>query len=272
MLRALVLGAVQGLTEFIPVSSSGHLILVPYVLGWSDNLGTDVAFQVAIHLGTLVALFAYFHRELWAVVLGAIRTATGRADHDDRAATRLMAMLGVGTIPAVLVGLTLKDPLERTFEDIPWNGVLLASNAVLLVTADVVYRRRPQGRREVDEVRWIDALLIGSFQALAILPAISRSGATIFAGVAGGLSREAAGRFSFLLAVPAIIGAAVLLLPDLEPGTPIAWVVGAALVAAITSLAAIAFLLRYLRSRPLGPFAVYCVLGAALVLLIWAVR
>ena len=121
-------------------------------------------------------------------------------------------------------------------------------------------------------MRWTDALLIGSFQAFAILPAISRSGATIFAGVAGGLSRQAAGRFSFLLAVPAIIGAAVLLLPDLEAGTPVAWVVGAAVVAAVTSLAAIAFLLRYLRSRPLLPFAVYCVLAAALVLVIWAVR
>ena len=272
MLRALVLGAVQGLTEFIPVSSSGHLILVPFVLGWGDNLGTDVAFQVAIHLGTLVALIAYFRRELWAIVRGVIRTAGGRADLDDRAATRLMAMLAVGTIPAVLVGLTLKEPLERTFEDIPWNGVFLASNAVLLVVADAVYRRRPEARRGVDEVRWTDAILIGSFQALAILPAISRSGATIFAGIAGGLSREASGRFSFLLAVPAILGAAVLLLPDLGGGTPIGWVVGAAVVAAVTSLAAIAFLLRYLRSRPLLPFAVYCVLGAALVLVVWALR
>ena len=272
MFRALVLGAVQGLTEFIPVSSSGHLILVPYVLGWGDNLGTDVAFQVAIHLGTLVALFAYFRRELWAIVRGVIRTAAGRADRDDRAATRLTAMLAVGMIPAVVVGLTLKEPLERTFENIPWNAVFLASNAVLLVVADLLYRRRPQDRREVDEVRWTDALLIGSFQAFAILPAISRSGATIFAGVAGGLSREAAGRFSFLLAVPAIIGAAILLLPDLEAGTPVAWVVGAAVVAVVTSLAAIAFLLRYLRSRPLVPFAVYCVLAAALVLAIWIVR
>jgi undecaprenyl-diphosphatase len=272
MLRALVLGAVQGLTEFIPISSSGHLILVPYVLGWGDNLGTDVAFQVAIHLGTLVALIGYFRRELWAIIRGVSRTATGQANRDDRAAARLMAMLAVGTIPAVLVGLTLKEPLERTFEDIPWNGVFLASNAVLLVVADVLYRRRPKDRREVDEVRWTDALLIGSFQAFAILPAISRSGATIFAGVVGGLSREAAGRFSFLLAIPALLGAAILLLPDLGGGTPIAWVVGAALVAAITSLAAIAFLLRYLRSRPLVPFAVYCVLAGALVLAIWAIR
>lgn len=251
------------MTEFIPVSSSGHLVLVPFVLGWGDALSSDVAFDVAVHLGTLLAVVAYFWRDLWGILRGLVRVAAGRAAEDDRRSARLAALLAVGSIPAVVVGFTLENPLSEVFEHPPAVAALLLGTAALLLAADWLYRKRPDGRRGVDGVGWKDALVIGTFQALAILPGISRSGSTIAAGVARGLTREAAARFSFLLGLPAIVGAAVLLLPDLEPGIPLGWVIWAAVVAAVTGLAAIAFLLRFLRTRPLRPFAYYCVAAAA---------
>ncbi|MBI4259474.1 MAG: undecaprenyl-diphosphate phosphatase [Actinobacteria bacterium] len=263
MLRALVLGAVQGLTEFIPISSSGHLVLVPFVLGWGDSVGQDVAFDVAVHLGTLLAVLVYFRADLWSILRGLVRVAGGRGGDEDRTAARLAAMLAVGSIPAAVVGITLEGPLSEVFEHPPAVAGLLVGTAALLLLGDRLHRRKPHGRREVSEVGWSDALVIGALQALSILPGISRSGATIVAGIARGLTREAAARFSFLLGLPAIAGAAVVLLPDLHRGIPLAWVVWAALVAAATGLAAIAFLLRYLRTRPLFPFAYYCLVAAS---------
>jgi undecaprenyl-diphosphatase len=263
MLHALILGAVQGLTEFIPVSSSGHLVMVPYVLGWEDSLGTDVTFQVAIHLGTLLAIIVYFWPDLWGMVRGVTRIASGRGTETDRGSARLAAMLVVGSVPAAAIGFFLKDPLSETFEHpehVPWQLLL---SAALLIGADAMYRRRSAGRRDVETVGWQDALVIGAFQALAIVPGISRSGSTIAAGVARGLTRDAAARFSFLLGLPAIAGAAALLLPEWERSIPISWILWATVVAAVTGLAAIAFLVRFLKTRPLRPFAYYCVIAAA---------
>ncbi len=267
MFEALLLGAVQGLTEFVPVSSSGHLVLVPFVLNW-DIPG--LAFDVAVHLGTAVAVVVYFHRELVAVVAGAARTATRRASDEDRAMARLAVLLGVATVPAAVVGLLFEDAFAEAFSTPPLVAVLLLGTAGLLVLGEFAHDRRdPAARRGLDDVRLTDALVVGAMQALAILPGISRSGATITGGLVRGVSRDAAARFSFLLGLPAFVGAGILKVPDLPPGTDVAAVAGATAVAAVTGVAAIAFLLRFVRTRSLRPFAAYCVFASVIALGYW---
>jgi undecaprenyl-diphosphatase len=261
LLRAIVLGGVQGLTEFVPVSSSAHLVLVPFLLEWPVP---SLAFDVAIHLGTLVALVAYFWRDLWEIAVGIVRRATGRGDDRDRARARLAGLLVVGSIPAGLAGLLLKDFFEALFERPGFVAGELLVTAALLLVGEAAYVRIRRHRRDVDHITVVDALTMGALQALAISPGISRSGATITGGLFRGLTREAAARFSFLLSIPAILGAAVVAVPDLPPGTDWGPVLAATAVAGVTGFAAIAFLLHYLRTRTMVPFAVYCVALSAL--------
>lgn len=270
MLQAIVLGAAQGLTEFVPVSSTAHLVLLPYLLRWPIP---SLAFDVAIHLGTLVALLVYFGADLARMVAGAVRTAIGRGDDHDRLQGRLVLLLAIGTVPVGVAGIVLRDFFERLFERPAVTAGCLLVTAALIVSGEAVYRRRPpERRRDVDAAGWWDAVVMGLFQALAITPGISRSGATIVGGLFRGLARDAAARFSFLLSIPAIVGAAVVALPDVPPGTDWGPTIAAAGVAAITGFAAIAFLLRYLRTRTMLPFAAYCVALSALSLTVAAVR
>ncbi|MEX0832252.1 MAG: undecaprenyl-diphosphate phosphatase [Actinomycetota bacterium] len=272
MFRALVLGAVQGLTEFIPVSSSAHLVLVPFILGWGTALGSDISFDVAVHLGTLLAVLVYFRSDLWAIVRGVARTLGGHGRDADREMARLGGFLAIGTIPAGIVGIVLEKQVEGLFESPGIAAAMLLVTAALLTGAELLYRRKPSGRREVDGVGLRDTIAIGVMQAVAIVPGISRSGATIAAGIGTGLTREAAARFSFLLAIPAIAGAAIVSLPDLSPTIPVSRVVGAAVMAFISGIASIAFLLRFLRSRPMIPLAIYCVAASIVGLVAVAVR
>jgi undecaprenyl-diphosphatase len=262
MFRAIVLGAVQGLTEFVPVSSSAHLVLVPFLLGWTVP---SLAFDVAVHIGTLVALIVYFWRDLWEMAVGVVRSAVGGGEERDRDRARLAGLLLVGSIPAALAGLLLESFFERLFERPGFVAGELLATAALLLAGEAVYARpRPERRREIDRITVIDALTMGVLQAVAISPGISRSGATITGGLFRGLSREAAARFSFLLSIPAIAGAAVVAVPDLPPGTDWGSVLAATAVAGVSGFAAIAFLLHYLRTRTMRPFAVYCVALSAL--------
>jgi undecaprenyl-diphosphatase len=275
MLQALVLGAFQGLTEFVPVSSSAHLVLVPFLLRWPIP---DLAFDVAVHLGTAVALLVYFARDLAAIVAGAVRTAAGRGNTDDRANVRLLGLLAVGSVPAAIAGLLLEQTFEELFtgreavDDVgaPVTAGFLLVTAVLLWAAEAVYARRGGEGRGVSDVTVVDAVVIGVLQAVAIAPGVSRSGATISAGVFRGLTREAAARFSFLLSLPAILGAALVALPDLPRGADLGPLLAAAAAAAVVGFAAVAFLLRYLRTKTMRPFAVYCVALAAVALAFWS--
>ncbi|HZA26647.1 MAG TPA: undecaprenyl-diphosphate phosphatase [Actinomycetota bacterium] len=262
MFRALVLGAVQGLTEFVPVSSSAHLVLVPFMLGWPIP---GLAFDVAVHLGTALAVLVYFRRELGAIVVGAIRAASGRGDERDREMGRLAVLLAVASVPSGLAGLLLGDFFEELFKEPETVALLLLGTAALLFVGEAMYGRRPSGeRRGLRGIGLGDALVVGLLQAVAITPGISRSGATISAGLVRGLSRDAAARFSFLLGLPAILGAGLVEVPDLPPGADTATILGAAAVAAVIGFLSIAFLLRYLRTRDTRPFAYYCVLFSAL--------
>ena len=275
MFRAAVLGLVQGLTEFIPVSSSGHLILVPFLLRWPIP---DLSFDVAVHLGTALGVILYFARDLAGILAGTVRWAVRRGAEEDRANARLLGLLAIGSVPAGLAGLLLEGLFEELFTDTervddigaPVVALFLLGTAAFLWLAERVHARRGDGGRELRDVGVVDALVVGFFQAFAIAPGLSRSGSTIGAGVFRGLRRDAAARFSFLLSIPAILGAAVIALPDIPPGTDLGPMLVGAAVAAVTGFAAVTFLLRYLRSRTMRPFAVYCVALAAISLAYWS--
>ena len=256
VLQALVLGAVQGLTEFVPISSSGHLVLVPESLGWSSP---GLAFDVLLHVASLLALLVYFSGDLIDLVRGSLAGDSG--------ARRLVGLLALGTVPAAVAGVVLADYFEESFEDAGAAAVQLVITAVILVAAEQALtwheRRRAEtgGRlRTMDDLRAPDAAVIGVAQAVSILPGISRSGSTIAAGLGLAVKREDSARFAFLLAIPALFGAALVKIPDLGAsslglGAGIAGFVASLL----TSYGAIAILIRYLKTRSLYPFAGYCV-------------
>ncbi len=279
----------QGATEFLPVSSSGHLVLVPWLLGWHSP---GLAFDAVVHWGTALAVIVYFWRE-WVALVRAAGLSLGRLvlragkggrrqllhllEHaltgGEGSSRALLAwLILLGTVPGVLVGYFLEDFFEGMF------ARPTAAAGFLLVTAALLTTSERMGRRErsLDDLGWLDALIVGVGQALAILPGISRSGATIAAGLARGMKREPAAHFSFLLATPIILGAGLLKVVELgrmgglvtEAPVLIAGFVAAALV----GLGCIHFLLRYLQRRRLYPFAVYCALVGVLSLFVSAVR
>jgi undecaprenyl-diphosphatase len=267
MFRALVLGAVQGLTEFVPVSSSAHLVLVPFLLGWPIP---GLAFDVAVHLGTALALLVYFRREVIGIIAGSVRTLAGRGDEADRHMGRLAVLLAIGSLPSAAAGLLLGRFFENLFARPATVAILLLGTAALLLVAEAAYGRRPANRRRgLHGVTLMDAVTVGVLQAVAIAPGISRSGATISAGVVRGLSRDAAARFSLLLGLPAILGAGLLEVPNLPPAADTGTVIAAAGMAALVGFLSIGFLLRHLRTRDTRPFAYYCVLLSAVGLGYW---
>lgn len=250
--QAVVLGVVQGLSEFLPISSKTHLIVVPALLGWTQP---DLASVVFLHLGTLVALLAYFARDLWQIAADAARGGEGR---------RTVALLAVASMPAAVAGLLLESTVERLVARPRLAAAALLVTAVLLVCAEwlagAVGRRMAKPVRE--RVGYTDALGMGAAQAVALLPGISRSGSTMGAGIALGVSREAAARFSFLMAIAAIAGANVLEFrhfSDLQ--TPGVAVAGFA-ASLVSGYGAVWGLLRYVRSHTFLPFAAYCALFA----------
>ena len=262
LFQAIVIGIVQGLTEFLPVSASAHLILVPRVLGWNDAFILSPTFDVTLHLGTLVALVAYFWRDLWRYLLAFLLSLRDRrisGDPDRRMAMLLFASV----IPGALLGVLLESFVDPFFRE-----QLLVVCALLVVGAAILFvaERIARHTREMTDLRMIDAFGIGLAQALALFPGISRSGITISAGLAMGLKRESAARFSFLMSTPIIAGAGLWKLRELFTGSAGAFdplVLGAGLVAAAASgLVAIWFLLAYLRRASTDIFGLYRVAAA----------
>ena len=311
-----MLGLVQGLTEFIPVSSSAHLVLVPYLLSWPQP---TLAFDIALHAGTLVAALVYFARDLWAVargLLGLDRSESGRFYR------RLALWLVVATIPVVIIGLALRSQVEEAFLSPVRTALELVATALLLFGTDAFRSRRvrrapavgaepeiaeredrggavwqgdwrgdaaavlpataadapgaaelgtdpedPLGR-DLRSMGWRQAISIGLLQAVSLLPGVSRSGSTIAGGVWGGLTRQAATRFSFLLSIPALVGAIVVSIPDLsDTGADPLPLAAGVLTAAISGYLAIRVFLRIVATQRLAPFAWYCLAAAAVGLL-----
>jgi undecaprenyl-diphosphatase len=265
-LQALVIGIVQGLTEFLPTSSSGHLIIVPWLLGWTDLLIRSLTFSVMLHLGTLVALLAYFRRD-WARLvpagLGALRERSFGVDPDRRLAWLIAATL----LPAVVLGVLLGEFLDTQVRRPLLVAAMLVVGAVILWLADRLGRKTDG----VEELSFRGAFAIGCAQALALVPGISRSGISIGAGPGLGLRREAAARFSFLMATPVVAGAGIFELRGLLSGelsgdvNALAVAVGF-IAAALSGLVAIHVLLRFVRSHAMSIFVAYRLLLAALVL------
>ena len=269
--QALVLGIVQGLTELLPISSSGHLILVPWLADWrylEAHPDFNKTFNVALHLGTLVAVVAYFWSDVVRYVTAGFRSIRRRSvsGPDERIAWYVFA----ATLPAAVAGAAGEDVIEKHLGQ-PWQiAILLAVFGVLLWLAD----RLPE-RRTIQDLRFGTAIAIGVSQILALVPGVSRSGITITTGRAAGLDRDSAARFSFLLLIPVVFGAVVykgvkhVLIESLPPGSTGPFVVGT-LAAAGVGLVAIDVLLGYVRRHDYTPFVVYRLLAAGIVLAIIA--
>jgi undecaprenyl-diphosphatase len=271
LLQALFLGVLQGATEFLPVSSSGHLVLVPWLLRWSSP---GLAFDAVVHWGTAVAVIVYFWEEWIGLVRAAIlslrevwsRSSGPRAEaasRDEAGGTHralLAWLILLGTVPGVLAGYFLEDFFEGMFARPGAAAGFLLVTAILLVASERLGRRE----RGLDDLGALDALVVGVGQALAIFPGVSRSGATIAAGLVRGMEREPAAHFSFLLATPIILGAGLLKVVELgRTGallTEAPVLVAGFVAAALVGLACIHFLLRYLQRHRLYPFAIYCAL------------
>jgi undecaprenyl-diphosphatase len=274
LLQAIVLGLVQGLSEFIPISSSAHLIIVPWLFNWPDP---GIAFDVALHIGTLVAVLVYFWRDWLRLIGGAVRTLAARrldADPDGRLAWFIV----LATIPGALAGLLGESKLDELFHGTTAsgraNGILIIG-VVMIALAALLYlaERRASHLYDMGHLTLAQALTIGVAQAFAIIPGVSRSGSTITAGLFMNLKREAAARFSFLLGTPVIVGAGVKKAYDISKtgipaGDQMAFFVGF-LVAAVSGYFAIFFLLRFLQRNSTLPFIVYrVIIGLGLIALV----
>lgn len=271
ILQAFVLGVVQGLTEFLPVSSSAHLVLVPSLLGWELDPAFAFVFDVLVQMGTLVAVVVFFAPTLGRMVTAGWSGLVNRrplADPD----SRLAWLIVLATIPALVLGIALHDVVEAAFQSVTAVSVFLLVTAGLLTAAE----RFGKPERPASDLRPPDALIIGLAQALALFPGISRSGATISAGLFRRLLRPEAARFSFLMSVPVMIGAGVVGLRDLAALSPdvssLAPLVVGFVTAAVVGYLSIRWLLGYLTSHSLIIFAIYCaVVGLATLILQLAV-
>jgi undecaprenyl-diphosphatase len=258
-LQAIVLGLVQGLTEFLPISSSGHLRIVPAILGWDDP---GAAFTAVIQLGTMAAVLLYFRADLWRIALAwlrSLRDPSIRGDLDARMGWYII----LGTIPISVLGLAFKDPIENTFRNLELIGTSLIVFGFVMLAAEAVSRRD----RPLREINSRDGLVIGFAQALALVPGVSRSGATISAGLFRNFDRAAAARYSFLLSVPAVVLSGLFELRHAGEGNlPVGATVVATLVAFVVGYASIALLLRYLARHTIAVFVAYRVVLGVMVI------
>ncbi len=243
VIQALILGAVQGLTEFLPVSSSGHLVIFQHLLGLQN---TPLAFDVLVHMGTLLAVFVAF----WTDIAALLRKPW----------SRLTLLIVVGCIPAALVGILLEPVFEESFKSLLVVGIGLLITGVILMVSEKLALVKP-GFKEIEETSYKDVLFVGLLQAIAIVPGISRSGSTISAGLLAGMERPFAARFSFLLSIPVILGAGILELKDLGNGAMGA-ISSAAIVAGLLSAAlfgyiAIKVVMRLVNQGRLSVFSWY---------------
>jgi undecaprenyl-diphosphatase len=270
ILEAIFLGIVQGITEFVPVSSSGHLILVPNVFNLASP---DLNLIAVAHGGTLLAVLAYFWRDLWQIA-GGFLAALGQRQPLANVEARLGWYIIVGTIPAAVLGLLLEDVLDNIFGTPTFAAFFLLVTAGLLVLGERMLRRA--GDKEPREMSWSDAVFIGCFQAFALFPGISRSGSTIVGALWRGLDRPTAARYSFLLSVPVTAGAwflksvELVQAPDLAAHLPS--LLTTFVVSGVVGYACIHFLLEWLRRRSLYAFAAYCATFAVMFLLLTVVR
>jgi len=253
LLEAILIGIIQGATEFLPISSDGHLVLVPAILGLQQP---DLVLIGLVHAGTLLAILSYFWRDIIAIVR-AVLVGLARRDPFGTAEARLGYLMVLGSVPAAIVGLLATDFFERQF-----NSPVVAAVGLLVTAAFlVVGERLNRGTKTLDRLSAVDTLIIGTFQVLALLPGVSRSGTTIASGLGRGLDRPTAARFSFLVGLPAIAGAGLLSILDIfkAQGTlSLSHYAAAFVTAAVVGYVCITFLLNWVKRHTLYAFAIYC--------------
>ncbi len=270
--HAILLGIVQGLTEFLPISSSAHLILIPWLAGWPEP---GLEFDVALHLGTLAAVLIYFRHDLFLMITSFLRGIYRRKPFEESNA-RLAWIILLGSIPAAIAGYAFNDAIDNYFHSGAGGDrsiVLIATLLMVLGAFLLLAERVARHTRPVESLGWRDGIIIGAAQALALLPGVSRSGSTITAGLMTGLKRDAAARFSFLLGVPAIVGAGALETKNvIDAGIDsdqVATFLSGGLTAAVVGYLTIAFLMTFLRTNSTLVFVGYrFALGAALLILV----
>jgi undecaprenyl-diphosphatase len=284
IVQAIILGIVQGVTEFIPISSSAHLIVIPWFFGWEDPSINSLAFDVALHLGTLLALVWFFYADWVRLIRAAIASIRERridADPD----RRLAWLLVIGCIPGAIIGALAESKVEHLFHEPnqPHQTSAMIAIALMLAVAGAIMLladRMAKHQRDMDGLNLKDTLIIGFAQALAVFPGVSRSGATITAGLALGFKRPAAARFSFLLSAPIIAGAGLKSMLDVFQAWQIGEIAASDLIlfpigfaaAAISGYLCIKFLLRYLQRHSIAIFAYYRWVLAALIVLLAVLR
>ena len=253
--RVIILAVVQGLTEFLPVSSSGHLVVLQKIFGFSQ---APVLFDILLHVGTLGAIVFYFRSELAQIL-------SGLAQKKKESVNTLMLIL-IGTIPAAIVGILFQKQIELTFDSLKIVGMAFLITAVFLFSTKL----RKNQNRQFNQLKWQDAIFVGIFQGLAILPGISRSGSTITAGLWRGVGRETAFTFSFYLAIPAILGALILKSSELlvYSSTEIIWGLTGMVIAGIVGFFTLRILEKTLKSTRFFWFGIYCLVLGIIVLLV----
>ena len=260
ILQAVVLGLAQGLGEFLPISSSAHLVLVPWFFGWEDP---GLTFDVALHVGTLVAVVLYFWKDWWQLIVKGfsdVRSVKGR----------LFWYLAAASVPGAIGGYLLEEKAETVFRSPGLIAVMLIGMGILLYWAD----RRSAKNIAINDITFGTSILIGTSQTLAIIPGVSRSGITMTTGLLMGMTREGAARFSFLLSTPIILGAAMVKLPHVISDSSmitVSFMVGM-LVSCVTGIVSIGFLLRYVQTKNFLPFAWYRFMLGALVITMAVLR
>ena len=258
IIKSIILGILQGIGEFLPISSSAHLILIPYLFGWSES---SMAFDIALHFGTLLAVLAIYFKDWWNLFIGAL---TDFRDKKKTTNGRMFWYLVAATIPAAVIGLLLDDIIESFFRGQIWLiALFLALMGIFIYLGDRWASKNYKGREvSFDNITLKQAFLVGCFQAFAVFPGFSRSGTTILAGRLMGLSKEAITKFTFLLSVPIIAGAAILKLRDLV-FTPD--VIIGIFTSFIVGIISIKFLLSYIKKHDFSIFAIYRVVIAIII-------
>lgn len=268
IIEAIILGIIQGATEFLPISSSGHLVVVPALFNLSEP---DLNVIAIAHLGSLVAVFVYFWKDIVAIIRGVIGGILAGKPFGNEDA-RLGWLIVLGSVPAGVLGLSLEAQFDAVFGNPNWAAVFLLGTAGLLVLGE----RMLSGKKQIKDMGPLDAIIIGLAQMMALLPGISRSGSTMVGGLGRGLNRELSARFSFLLGIPAILGAGTFAIVDLvqEPdlAAQLPALAATFITAGLVGYLCIFFLLRWLRERSLYPFAIYCVCMSLLYFVVQAVR
>lgn len=264
--QAFILGMVQGLGEFLPISSSAHLIIVPYLFGWQDQ---GLSYDVALHWGTLLAVVTYFRNDIWLLARGFFHSLSKSSrDFKNNTYQKLSWLIILATLPAAVIGKLLESRVESSFR----NPLLIAGTLSIVGIILFVVDKYGAKLKTLTQITWLNSLIVGLSQAVALFPGVSRSGATMIAGLAQGFKREDAAKFSFLIAIPITLGAGLLKLPDIAHIQNHLQLAVGFLSSAIFGFLAIKYMLKYIANRSFAIFTWYRLILAAVILIVYIIR